>query len=61
MAATNGHTDVVDRLTSRYNANVEATDQDGKTALSRAAENGLTDIVNILATQGNANLDATEH
>ena len=37
LAARNGHTDTVNALAGTHNANVEAVDQNGETALMIAA------------------------
>jgi ankyrin repeat protein len=61
LAARNGHTDTVNALAGTHNANVEAVDEDGWTALMRAArDRGHTDTVNALAGTHNANVDAVD-
>ncbi len=47
-AAENGRTATVNALAGTYNANVDAVDQKGKTALVHAAERGHTDTVKAL-------------
>jgi hypothetical protein len=46
LAADNGHMDTVNTLAGTHNANVEAVDHEGKTALTFDVEKGLTEIVN---------------
>jgi ankyrin repeat protein len=55
-----GHTDTVNALAGTYNANVEAVNHYGGTALMLAAGNGHTDTVNALAGTHNANVDAAD-
>ena len=52
LAAENGHTDTVNALAGTYNANVDAVDRYGQTALMRAARNGHTDTVEALRALG---------
>jgi ankyrin repeat protein len=59
-AAQNGHTDTVNALAGTHNANVEAVDRNGWTALMLAAQNGHTDTVNALAGTYNANVEAVD-
>jgi ankyrin repeat protein len=59
-AARNGHTDTVNALAGTHNANVEAVDEEGWTALMLAAHNGHTDTVNALAGTHNANVEAVD-
>jgi len=54
------HRDIVNALAGTYNANVEAVDQGGWTALMHAAWNGHTDTVNALAGTYNANVEAVD-
>jgi hypothetical protein len=56
FAAQNGHIDTVNALAGTHNANVEAVDRWGKTAMMFAAELGHTDTVNALAGTYNANV-----
>ena len=58
FAAMNGHTATVNALAGTYNANVDAVDRYGTTALMLAAWKGHTDIVNALAGPHNANVEA---
>ena len=58
LAAVTGHTDVVNLLAGTYNANVDAANENGITALMLAAVTGHTDVVNLLAGTHNANVDA---
>jgi len=51
-AARYGHTDTVNALAGTHNANVDAVDLKGKTALTHAAEKGHTDTVNALRRHG---------
>jgi ankyrin repeat protein len=48
----------VNALAGTHNANVEAADEDGGTALMLAAFQGHTDTVNALAGTHNANVEA---
>jgi ankyrin repeat protein len=52
FAARYGHTDTVNALAGMHNANVDAVDRYGTTALMSAAHNGDTDIVNALRRHG---------
>ncbi len=52
LAAGNGHTDTVNALAGTHNANVEAVNQDGETALMLAARDGHTDTVHALRRHG---------
>ena len=47
-------------LAGTHNANVDAADGDGKTALMWAAVHGRTDTLNALARTHNANVDAVD-
>ena len=60
LAANNGHTATVNALAGTYNANMEAVNQSGLTALMLAAEEGHTATVNALAGTHNANVDAVD-
>ena len=60
LAAWNGHTDIVNALAGTHGANVDAVDNDGRTALMLAAANGHTDTVNALAGTHGANVDAVD-
>jgi ankyrin repeat protein len=51
-AAMYGHTDTVNPLAGTHNANVEARDRNGWTALMWAAQKGHTDTVNTLRRHG---------
>jgi ankyrin repeat protein len=51
LAARYGHANAVDLLITKGNANVEATDRNGKTALMLAALNGHDNAVDILITK----------
>jgi len=50
-AAMNGPTATVNALAVTHNANVEAADKEGLTALMWAAQEGHTDTVNALRQQ----------
>jgi ankyrin repeat protein len=60
-AAQDGHTATVNALAGTHNANVEAVNQNGTTALMLAAEFGHTATVNALAGTHNANVEAVNH
>ena len=51
-AAMNGHTATVNALAGTYNANVDAVNGGGWTALMWAAKNGHTDTVKALRRHG---------
>ncbi|MEO2191832.1 MAG: ankyrin repeat domain-containing protein, partial [bacterium] len=53
-------TDTVHALAGTHNANVEAVNRYGRTALMIAAVNGHTDTVNALVGTYNANVDAVD-
>jgi hypothetical protein len=50
----------VNALAGTHNANVEAADEEGLTALMHAANNGHTDTVNALSGTHNANVEAAD-
>jgi len=52
FAAKTGHTNVVDSLITKGNANVEAKDASGKTALNYATEYRRTKLVDLLTRVG---------
>ena len=58
LAAQEGHTATVNALAGTHNANVEAVDEYGETALMLAASYGHTDTVNALAGTYNASVEA---
>jgi ankyrin repeat protein len=52
LAAENGNTDTVNALAGTHNANVNAVDRYGETALMVAARDGYTDTVHALRRHG---------
>jgi hypothetical protein len=59
-AASGGHLDIIEAFIGTLGVDVEAVDQNGRTALMFAAENGHTDTVNALAGTHNANVEAVD-